>query len=122
MVLGIKELEARIVEKEGGKLKAFERRIDEALERSYVNNSNPIYISISSNDPKNFVRDEILNQYKMKGWDVRIIYDQRDGDSYKFSPKRQRSDFLDVSMSSLGSQENPKYFGPYGFGVSQFDR
>ena len=109
MVLGIKELEARIVEKEGGKLKAFERRIDEALENSYHNDS--VTIAVSREDPRNFLRDKLFGEYKSKGWDVTIIYDQRDGDYYKFKP-RQNNDHYFANNNNTRTQ-NLAMFGPF---------
>lgn len=107
MVIGVKELDTRVAENEKGRIAALERRIDKALESNF--NGSSVTIAVSSEDPRNYVRNNLFDQYRRAGWNVQVVSDWRDGDYYQFSPRRESSSQM-------------SHIGPYGYGTSFYDR
>lgn len=65
-------------------IESFEKRIDDALRKSYDGRGG---VSIDPSGVSGFVREEVVKRFEKAGWDVKYTSDQRDGDFLTFKSK-----------------------------------
>lgn len=103
MVVKPRELEQRIKAKEGPAMQQFEATVDEELTRRFAGRGQGVSVGVPRGI-RRFVLDQVLDKYRQAGWNVQIVYDQRDGDYIEFK------------------EAGGDYQGPYGRGADQLDR
>lgn len=88
MVMGPEDLVKKIIQENAEKIKQLETKIDDILKSKY---DGYCLVSISGdlfNDLKLCCRDELLSRYKAAGWDIEHVDNQRDGNNYYFTRKK----------------------------------
>jgi len=88
MVITPKQVEEKALKVSQVKLKALEKRIDEALLEDFSRGDRDgvcISLDVGKNTPLYMVLE---NKYNQAGWTLKYEYDQRDGDFVRFTVKR----------------------------------
>jgi hypothetical protein len=87
MVVGPKELEQKLTQKDQQILTHLEQRIDEALTERYEGTGG-VCINLPDEMPRKFALERLFDKYREAGWTrVGIRYDQRDGNYIEFGVK-----------------------------------
>lgn len=119
MVIGPSEARQTLLQKMAPKIMEMEKTIDNALINAGGENvsvtlragySGP-YDDPRTNVPYNVI-EELLDQYRNAGWEVKIESDQRDGDFIVFRPERRSGRIEGFRTTRQRSDD----FGPYGSG------
>ncbi|MFH1063536.1 MAG: hypothetical protein V1729_00480 [Candidatus Woesearchaeota archaeon] len=90
MVVNPKTLLETVTAKEKVTLKRLEEQIDEFLkERFDDRNSAAFGVTSECTSLRHQVYKSLLDKYRTAGWNVKEVYDQRDGDYIQFSYARR---------------------------------
>jgi hypothetical protein len=89
MVLTPGELEKKILSENKATSEAIEKKIDNALLNTYeLNRPTTIDYDCLFKGIRSYTINFVLDKYIQAGWNVKIVYDQREGDYIEFSKKK----------------------------------
>ncbi|MBT5023240.1 hypothetical protein HOK51_09065 [Candidatus Woesearchaeota archaeon] len=85
MVIGPQALAQKVADNNKDSLQQLEAKIDQALERSFDGKRVTLDHRKFFSEIPHYLREEFFNKYRAQGWNVKVVYDQRDGDFVDFT-------------------------------------
>ena len=91
MVIRYDELENKIKDMDKTKVEALESKIDNALLDNY-GKGDCVTVGVKNLDlPRKYVMNDLFNQYREAGWEVKYNSFQRDGDYLSIEPVKSQA-------------------------------